>query len=64
MAKIIAGDIVTVKDHTYGHYKVRKILPKGSHGRRCILVEVIHSTDLNFDFGLIRTYRMIDLRKV
>lgn len=63
MTKITEGDIVTVKDFTYGYYKVHKILPKGSHGRKCVLVEVIHSTNMDFSFGLIRTYRMVDLRK-
>lgn len=61
---ISAGDIVTVKGCTYGYFKVHEILPKGSHGRKCVLVRVLHSTDMNFDFALIKTFRMIDLRKV
>ena len=63
MIKIAEGDVVTVKDKTYGYYKVKRILPKGSHGRKCVLVEVIHSMDTDFSFGLIRTFRMADLKR-
>ena len=61
--KIDVGDIVTVKGRDYGYYKVHKILPKGSHGRKCVLVEVLHSQNMDFSFALIHTFRMIDLKK-
>ena len=62
--KIEVGDIVLVKDNTYGSFKVHKILPKGSYGRNCVLVEVIHDSMVppSFEWGLIKTFRMIDLK--
>lgn len=61
--EIDVGDMVTVKGCDYGYFKVHKILPKGSHGRKCVLVEVLHSSNMNFDFAFIKTFRKIDLRK-
>jgi len=64
---IAVGDEVTVHGKfatDYGYFEVKTILPKGSHGRKCQLVEVIHCTDRDFNFGLVKTFRMVDLRKV
>jgi hypothetical protein len=57
------GDEVTVKDNDYGYFQLRKFLEKGAHGRKCQLVEVIHSTDRDFTFGLIKTFRLVDVKK-
>ena len=67
MNKLKEGDLCKLKGNDYMDLKVHKILPKGSHGRNCILVECKASGGSyppNFEFASIRVYRMVDLRKV
>ncbi len=62
MKTINVGSIVTVKGNDYGYFKVMEFLPVGSYNRRCKLVKVLHSSTLDFNFGLIKIFRLIDLR--
>lgn len=65
--KIQINDICTLKTNDYVTLKVVNILPKGSHGRRCVLVECLASggsTPPNFRGAGIWTVRMIDLVKI
>jgi len=65
MAKLKEGDRCKLKGNDYMDLKVHKVLPKGSHGRNCVLVECLASggfTPPNFDsFNLVKTFRMVDL---
>lgn len=67
-SKLSVGDICKLKGNDYITLKINKILPKGSHGRGCILAECLVSAGsypVNFDgMCLIQTYRLIDLKKV
>lgn len=66
MSKFKEGDRCKLKGDSYMSLKVHKVLPKGSHGRRCILVECLCSGGSyppNFEFALIKVFRMVDLVK-
>lgn len=66
MAKLKEGDLCRFKGDNYLHLKVYKILPKGYQGRRCVLVQCLASGGCyppNFDFAIIKTFRMVDLVK-
>jgi len=58
------GDKVSVKGCTYGCFQFVELLPKGSHGRKCVLAKVLHSSNDNFSFALVKVFRLIDLRKL
>lgn len=62
MRKLKEGDLVTHINNDYGYFKVKSLLPKGAHGQRCQLVEVLHSTDPSFEFALIKVVRRSDLK--
>ena len=63
--KLKEGDKCNLKGNDYMKLRIKKILPKGSHGRKCVLVECLASSgtypDENTKFALIKTFRMIDL---
>lgn len=64
MSKLKVGDRCKLRNDDYLKLKVNKILPKGSHGRRCILVECLASggaSPPNFNYAPIKTFRMVDL---
>ena len=64
MVKLKEGDRCKLKGNDYMNLMVHKILPKGSNGRKCVLVECIASGGTyppSFEFGLIKTFRMVDL---
>lgn len=61
--KPVVGDIVTVKDNTYGHFKLHEMLPKGAHGRKCQLANVAHSSTMDFSFAYVKTFRYVDIKK-
>jgi len=64
MAKLKEGDRCKLRGNDYMDLKIHRILPKGSHGRKCVLVECLvsgGSSPPNFDFALIKTFRMVDL---
>jgi hypothetical protein len=64
VTKLKEGDRCKLKGNDYIDLKVHKVLPKGAHGRKCVLVECLASggsTPPNFDFAPIKTFRMIDL---
>ena len=66
MAKLAKGDRCRLKGNNYMALEVYKILPRGSHGRNCILVECKASGGTyppKFDFAPIKIFRMIDLIK-
>ena len=60
--KLKEGDVCKLKDNTYMWCKIDKILPNGSHGRRCVLAECWTSSSNNFDFALRKTFKLSDLR--
>lgn len=65
MSKLEVGDLCKLKGNDYMFLKVHKILPKGSYGRKCVLVECLcsgGSTPPNFNFALIKVFRMADLK--
>ena len=68
MSKLKEGDKCDLKDNNYMKLMIKKILPKGSHGRKCVLAECLASTgtypDDNTKFALIKTFRLVDLRAV
>lgn len=55
------GKEVRVRGNDYMRCRVKQILPVGSHGRSCVLVECECSNDGDWRFGLIKTFRMVDL---
>lgn len=57
-----SGDPVTVKGFTYGSLRFHEYLPKGHAGEQCALVNVLHASTANFDFALVKTVRLIDVR--
>lgn len=64
MARLQIGDRCKLKGNDYMELKINKILPRGSHGRKCILVECLASGGSHppsFDFALKKTFRMVDL---
>ena len=64
MANLTEGDRCKLKGNDYMDLKIYKILPKGSHGRNCILVDCLASggsTPPNFNCAPIKTFRMVDL---
>lgn len=66
MFKLKNGDFCKLKGNDYMDLKIHKVLPKGSHGRSCVLVECLASGGCyppNWEFAQIRVYRMIDLIK-
>ena len=64
MVKLKEGDNCRLKDDNYLWCKVKRILPRGTYGRKCILVECICSPDKDPVFGMIKVFRAVDLRKV
>lgn len=64
MSSLTKGDRVSVKGATYGHFEFVEVLPKGSHGRQCVLAKVLHSSNEDFSFAFVKVFRLIDLRKV
>ena len=64
MAAIKEGDQVTVKNTTYGYFQVRRIHLNGYANKKCKMVEVIHSTNRDFVFSLIKHFRLVDCKKV
>lgn len=62
MQKLKEGDVCKLKDNDYMWCKIRKILPKGSHGKRYLLAECLTSSTNNFDFALVKTFRLSSLR--
>ena len=62
--KLVRGDRCKLKGNDYMHLKIHEILPKGSHGRLCILVKCLAvggGTPIDFNFALIKTFRYVDL---
>ena len=58
------GDAVRVIGKTdYGTYQFSEYLPKGSEGRKCKMVEVIHFAPDAATFGFRRQVRLVDVRK-
>ncbi len=67
MAKLKEGDKCKHKGNDYLDLMMHKILPKGAHGRKCVLVECLASGGSyppNFKFAPIKTFRMIDLKPI
>jgi hypothetical protein len=60
---IEVGDVVRVASNDYGYFKVRRLLPIGAHGKKCKLAEVEHSADRSFKTGLIKVFKVSDLRR-
>lgn len=57
------GTEVRVNGNDYMRVRVRRILPHGSHGKKCVLVECeCTSEGGDWSFGLVKTFRMVDLR--
>lgn len=54
MAKLKPGDLCKLRLNGYMQCRVKRLLPKG-------LAEVECSSDGNFAFGLIKTFRLRDL---
>jgi len=64
MAKLKEGDRCKLRGNDYIDLLIHKILPKGAHGRRCILVECRANGGTyppNFEFAQIKVFRMVDL---
>ena len=64
VAKLKEGDRCKLWNDDYLDLKINKILPKGSHGRRCILVECLASggcTPPDFEYAQTKIFRMVDL---
>ncbi len=62
--ELAIGDMVTVKGETYGCFQVRNLYPKGLENKKCYMVEVVHYSGYQpSEFGIIRKYRKVDLRK-
>ena len=64
MSKLKEGDRCKLKGNDYMDLKIHKILPKGSHGRKCVLVECLASGGVSppsFITHHIKTFRMVDL---
>lgn len=60
------GMIVKVKACDYGTFKTHKLVPKIKKGQ-AQLVEVLHSStfgEVNWNFAVKRTFRLVDLVKV
>ena len=55
------GREVRLRGNDYMRCRVKNILPVGSHGRRCVLVECECSNDGDWRFALVKTFRMVDL---
>ena len=56
--------IVSVKGNSYGTFKTYQLLPKTKGAR---LVKVLHSSSVyeeEWKFALIKTFRLIDIKKV
>jgi hypothetical protein len=49
---------VTVRGNDYGYFKAVELLPKTKGPQ---LVKVLHSSTDNFDFGLVKYFRISDL---
>jgi hypothetical protein len=56
------GDNCKLRGNDYMWCRIKRILPKGSHGKKCVLAECECSTDRGGKFGLIKTLRLSDLR--
>ena len=56
------GDLVTVKNNTYGKFQFRAHMPKGHAGINVKTCEVLHSSDGNFDIGIVKTFRLSDVK--
>ncbi len=64
MSRIKEGDLCKLRKDKYLILKVKRILPKGSHDRKCELVECWAEPDRgqdNMSFALMKTFRMVDL---
>ena len=67
MAKLKEGDRCKLKGNDYMDLKIHKILPKGTHDRKCIMVQCLASGGAHppmFDLAPIKTFRMIDLKAI
>lgn len=65
MKRIQVGDRVRHINYPQAKYlKVSKLLPKGSHGKKCQLVEVLNAGSPDFTSGLVKVFRLIDLRLI
>lgn len=65
MAKLKEGDECQVKGNSYMWCRIKRILPNGSHGRKCVLAEcecVANYSRGDYTFGLIKTFRLVDLK--
>lgn len=56
-----AGTECRLRGNSYMRCRVKRILPVGSHGRRCVLVECECTPHRDWSFVLIKTFRMVDL---
>jgi hypothetical protein len=50
--------LVKVASNSYGYFKTLELIPRTSGPQ---LVKVLHSSDDNFDFALIKTYKLSEL---
>lgn len=53
--------LVTVKGNTYGHFATLELIPKTKGPQ---LVKVLHSSDSNFNFALIKQFKISDLKEI
>jgi len=58
--KLKVGDLVTAKGYKYGYLKIKEFLPKKTGQAQ--MCKVLHCNNRNFNFGFVRTIRLVDLR--
>ena len=59
MKRLEIGDLVKVRTCEYGFFKILEFLPVERNKPK--MVKVVHSTNKDFNFGLIKTFRISDL---